>query len=141
MATASYGLSGPATQSCPGRGMDPGRKRNSTAAPQGIDAALERLSACKRQHSVDAPRGEIARGGHDISAAAVHDGIGAQSLREGQSVLSIVDSLNGSQPGGCNRARLLENESSRDMADAIGRHRDEFRIEASLGIVPAVRVG
>ena len=105
---------------------------------------------------------------------------GAQSLREGQSVLSrgsgehshvaefcklqcqtsdttggavndecpagcqmqgIVDSLNGSQPGGCNRARLLETESSRDVADAIGRHRDEFRIEASLGIVPAVRVG
>src|SRR6202035_5957043 len=67
---------------------DPLGKRHVPPGSQGVNATLECVSACERQHGIDPCGGELMGGGCNVAVAAVNDGIGAQALHEGESVLA-----------------------------------------------------
>src|ERR1700686_2330538 len=69
-------------------GLDSVGKRHVPPGSQGVNATLECVSACERQHGIYPCGGELMGGGCDVAVAAVNDGIGAQPLHEGQSVLA-----------------------------------------------------
>src|SRR6266850_6061746 len=71
-----------------GFGLDSLGKRHVPAGSQGVNATLESVSACERQHGIDPCGGELMGGACNVAMAAVNDGIGAQPLYEGESVLA-----------------------------------------------------
>src|SRR6202171_5605709 len=87
-------------------------KCNTTPVSQGADAALERISACERQHGIYPRGGELMGGGRNVTLAAVYDRFGPQALHEGESVLA------GSRGEHSHSAQLRELQ--REIADTTG---------------------
>src|ERR1700694_1624873 len=69
-------------------GLDSVGKRHVPPGSQGVNATLECVSACERQHGIYPCGGELMGGACNVAVAAVNDGIGAQPLHEGESVLA-----------------------------------------------------
>jgi len=82
------------------------------AGSQGVNATLESVSACERQHGIDPCGGELMGGACNVAMAAVNDGIGAQPLHEGESVLA------GSRGEDFDAAQLRELQ--REIPDTTG---------------------
>src|SRR5262249_11842865 len=83
------------------------------------DAALERVTAGEPQHRVNAAGRERPGGRADVSAAAVHGGIGSESLYESEPILA----RGGGQHAGAAQVCKLHRDASHAATGAMDDER------------------
>jgi hypothetical protein len=95
--------------------------------------ALETRTRC--EHARPAQLGELDGQRSDSAGSAVNDDAFAFLDVQG-----VIDALHGREPGGRDRAGVLEIEPLWNVRDLLARDGDVFGIEAAFGIGPAIGV-